>query len=106
MSSTTELVQRYFELAPQHDPGPYLEQFSADAVLEDEGVEHRGVAAIRTWRRQATPVAYTVHDITTSAAGQDAHVDIAGDFPGSPVLLTHHFTFTDDEHIATLTIRG
>ena len=29
----------------------------------------------------------------------------AGDFPGSPVQLTFGFVFTDDGHIAALTIR-
>ena len=104
MSTSTELVQRYFDLAPGEE-APYLAQFTPDTVLEDEGVEYRGVLAIGAWHRLTPPVVYTIHDVATSSDGYEARVDIAGDFPGSPVPLTHHFTFTDDEHIATLTIR-
>ncbi|HZE31946.1 MAG TPA: hypothetical protein VE198_10965 [Actinoallomurus sp.] len=38
-------------------------------------------------------------------AGEAAHVEVAGDFPGSPVCLTFHFAFTADGRIAVLTIR-
>ena len=105
MRTSTELVRHYFELAGHRNADPYLSQFSPDAVLEDEGVEYRGAAAIGAWHRKAPPVVYTVHDVTADGDGHAARVDIAGDFPGSPVPLTHHFTFTDDEHIATVTIR-
>jgi hypothetical protein len=103
-SVAADLVHRYFELAPRHDPGPFLAQFAHDAVLEDDGDEHRGAAAVEAWYRGSPPVAYTVHDVTPNGGGHEARVEIAGDFPGSPVALTHHFTFIDDEHVATLRI--
>ena len=37
--------------------------------------------------------------------GCDAAVDIAGDFPGSPVRLTFHFEHDSSERITKLTIR-
>jgi ketosteroid isomerase-like protein len=101
-----ELVHRYFELAAKADVDAYLPQFTEDALVEDEGRERRGVAAIREWRREVVPVTYTVRDVRSDGDGHDARVDIAGDFPGSPVRLTFHFQFTPEGRIAVLRIRG
>jgi hypothetical protein len=105
MSNARELVDRYFDLAPQADSGAYFAQFADDAIVEDEDQTYRGIAAIRAWRTKVPRVAYTVHDVTTASTGHDAVVDIAGDFPGSPVSLTFHFQFAADGRITALTIR-
>jgi hypothetical protein len=105
MTDTATLIHRYFSLAPRADTADYFAQFADEATVEDEGVERRGIDAIRAWRTEVPRVAYTVNDIVTTARGDDAHVDIAGDFPGSPVGLTFHFEFTPDGHIAVLQIR-
>ena len=105
MTDSTTLIHRYFRLAPQADVDAYFAQFAEDAIVEDEGVQRKGIDAIRVWRTQVPRVAYTVHDIFTNDTGNDAHVDIAGDFPGSPVRLTFHFEFTPAGHIAALYIR-
>jgi hypothetical protein len=73
--------------------------------VEDEGEQRHGIAAIRAWRGKVPLVAYTVHDVRRSGAGHNAHVDIAGDFPGSPTRLTFHFQFAADGRITQLTIR-
>jgi hypothetical protein len=99
-----ELIHRYFELAPGADREAYFAQFAEDALVEDEGRERKGVAAIREWRGEVPPVTYAVRGIDPNGAGHDAYVDIAGDFPGSPVRLTFHFEFTD-RRISLLTIR-
>jgi hypothetical protein len=100
-----ELIHRYFDLAVQPDLEAYYAQFAEDALVEDEGRERRGVAAIREWRGEVPPVKYDVQEITPNGAGHDAYADISGDFPGSPVRLRFHFQFTADGHIALLTIR-
>ena len=74
-------------------------------VVEDEDQAHRGIAAIRAWRSKVPRVAYTVHDVKATTTGHDAAVDIAGDFPGSPVSLRFHFQFAADGRITALTIR-
>ena len=56
-----------------------------DAIVEDEDQTHRGIAAIRAWRTKVPRVAYIIHDVKATTTGHDAAVDIAGDFPGSPV---------------------
>ncbi len=105
MSNARELIDRYFDLAPRPDAGAYFAQFADDAVVEDEGQAHRGIAAIRVWRTKVPRVAYTVHDVKPAGTGHDAAVDIAGDFPGSPVTLTFRFQFAANGHITALTIR-
>ena len=105
MSNARELIDRYFDLAPQPDADAYFAQFADDAIVEDEDHAYRGIAAIRAWRTKVPRVTYTIHDVTTSSTGHDAAVDIAGDFPGSPVTLTFHFQFAASGHITALTIR-
>jgi hypothetical protein len=100
-----ELIHRYFDLAVQPDREAYYAQFAEDALVEDEGKERRGVEAIREWRGEVPQVKYSVQEIAPNGAGHDAYADISGDFPGSPVRLTFHFEFTQDGHIALLTIR-
>jgi hypothetical protein len=46
-----------------------------------------------------------VHAVQSGHWGCDAAVDIAGDFPGSPVRPTFHFEFDASERISKLTIR-
>jgi hypothetical protein len=100
-----ERIDRYFRLAASPDLEAYYAQFTADALVEDEGRERRGIAEIRQWRTEVPPVKYTVERVTANGAGYDARTEIAGDFPGSPVSLTFHFEFTGDGHLAVLTIR-
>jgi ketosteroid isomerase-like protein len=104
VTDTGTLIRRYFELASQTDTQAYFAQFTDDATVEDEGVQRKGVDAIRAWRTEVPRVRYTVNDIVTADPGHDAHVDIAGDFPGSPVGLTFHFEFTANGRIAALVI--
>jgi hypothetical protein len=98
MTTTTELVDRYFALAPQADTGPYFAQFAEDATAEDEGVSYHGIEAIRAWRTSVPPVSYEVLDVQK--------IGDSGDFPGSPVVLRFHFTFTDDGLVESLAIRS
>jgi hypothetical protein len=104
MTTTTELVDRYFAMAPEADTEPYFAQFAADATAEDEGVIHRGIDAIRAWRASVPPVSYAVLDVRTVDEEHTARAEISGEFPGSPVVLSFRFTFTDDGHIETLAI--
>lgn len=104
MTDTTTLIHRYFDLASQADRQRYFAQFTEDATVEDEGVARKGIDAIRAWRTEVPRVAYTVHDIVPADPGHDAHVVIAGAFPGGPVRLTFHFEFTANDHIAALNI--
>lgn len=103
---TQSVINRYFQLAPLSDTDAYFAQFAADAVVEDEGHEHHGVDAIRAWRSEVPAVSYEVRGIRGADGEHIARASIAGDFPGSPVELDFHFTFTDDALIDCLRIRA
>ncbi|WP_239308976.1 MULTISPECIES: nuclear transport factor 2 family protein [unclassified Frankia] len=96
-------IRRYFELAAHPDQAAYVDQFAADALVEDEGRNYQGIDAIRSWRGEVPLVTYTIKSMRRN--GQDARVEIAGDFPGSPVELAFHFEFDPAGKLQLLTIR-
>jgi ketosteroid isomerase-like protein len=106
VTDSTDLVDDYFRLARQADTDAYFAQFTQDAVAEDEGHEYHGIDAIRAWRQTVPLVTYIVHDVVFRDGEHVVHADITGDFPGSPVTLAFHFTFTGDGHIHALAIRA
>jgi hypothetical protein len=105
-----EQIRRYFALAAQPDREAYFAQFRADALVEDESRDYHGIDAIRTWRREVPRVSYRIkaiqHRDQPGARGHDARVEIAGEFPGSPVELTFHFEFDPVGKLQVLTIRS
>jgi SnoaL-like domain len=105
MKNISERIQQYFDLATQPDSDAYFAQFTPSAIVEDEGHEHHGVDAIRAWRTRVPRVTYTVQDLEPSETGAVTKVNISGDFPGSPVVLTFHFSFVADGRIEALAIR-
>ncbi|MCO1595349.1 nuclear transport factor 2 family protein [Micromonospora sp. RHAY321] len=103
--SAPAIVRRYFELAGQPDHEDYFALFAADAVVEDESTEYRGIEAIRRWRREVPLVSYEITDIEDTAAGTIVTVTITGDFPGSPFAgLRYRFSDYDDSSIWVLRI--
>jgi len=96
---------KYFELATHADLDAYFAQFTDDAVVEDEGRERHGIAEIRAWRTEVPPVTYAVRRLVRDGNTADADAEIAGDFPGSPVVLSFHFEYAPDGRIAVLRIR-
>ena len=103
MTSTEEL---YFELATQPDTDAYFAQFTDDAIVEDDGKKHEGVAEIRAWRTEVPRVHYDVQHVERHGRSAQARVEISGDFPGSPVLLRFDFDYAEDDRIAALRIRA
>jgi len=97
-------LRRYFETRRPARHRVYFALFADDATVEDEGREHHGLDAIRAWRAEV-PSSRTPSTPRTGRRRLRRHVDIAGDFPGSPVRLTFHFEFDPADRITTLTIR-
>ena len=104
MTDAHEVIRRYFVLAADPDLESYYAQFADDAVVEDEGQVHHGIAAIRAWRTSVPAVTYDVGSIERLDDGHRARAVISGDFPGSPVALAFGFT-VEDGRIRRLTIR-
>jgi hypothetical protein len=101
-----------------------LDCFTDDALVHDEGKDHLGRVAIRAWLGElaskytltyrvlgahrwpataatAAPTAAPTTTAPTTAAA--LRVEVAGNFPGSPVVLHQHFSLAGDR-IAALTI--
>ncbi|MET8907956.1 nuclear transport factor 2 family protein [Micromonospora sp. NPDC004551] len=105
MDTAPDIIRRYFALAGQPDKDPYLALFADDAVVEDEGRTHRGIAEIREWRRDTPLVSYEITDVEDTPAGTVVTATISGDFPGSPFAgLRFRFEDYDDANIRRLRI--
>ena len=76
-----------------------IAHYTIDAVVTDEGRDHRGAAEIRTWLgRAATEYTYTTTLTAAYRADQD-HFDVLhrlqGNFPGGIADLHFRFTLRD-----------
>ena len=79
------------------------ECFREDAVVRDEGREHRGVAAIKAWHREANAkYRYVLEPIEASASGPRVVVRarVTGDFPGSPIEPQFSFVISDERIVS------
>lgn len=99
-------IAAYFSAANARDSDATAACFTDDAVVHDEGRDMQGSSAIRAWKEQ-TDAKYRPRFHVTDAAHVDGRtivtVEVAGDFPGSPIAL--HFAFTlAGEKIALLEI--
>ncbi|MBB5747635.1 nuclear transport factor 2 family protein [Brevundimonas variabilis] len=75
-----------------------LQTFASDAVVRDDGGEHRGRQALRGWIRDATLAASAVFtpDTCQEENGQVVLNGLThGNFQGSPIRFTLRFTLED-----------
>ena len=80
--------------------------FTEDAVVKDEGHTHRGRAAIKAWKRDASAkYEYTSEPFACEEKDGKMIVSshLVGNFPGSPVDLRFFFKLEGDK-IASLEI--
>ncbi|MFG0317682.1 MAG: nuclear transport factor 2 family protein [Planctomycetota bacterium JB042] len=92
-------VAAYLEAEKAKDARALARCFDAGAVVRDEGREHRGVAAIEAWHREANATApYVVEPLEAFVSGEAVVVRarVSGEFPGSPTELRHHFVLEGD----------
>lgn len=96
----------YFQAQNSGKTERFLDLFTADAVVADEGQEHRG-DAIRAWMDGAIAKYHPLHaDVTgLEPEGREtvAIANVSGTFPSSPVQLRYRFTLQNDK-IAALSI--
>ncbi|HEY4022660.1 MAG TPA: nuclear transport factor 2 family protein [Pseudonocardiaceae bacterium] len=99
-------IAAYLTAKQNHDVDALLATLSEDAVITDEGTHYRGADAIREWNQKAsTEVAatYAIREAVRLLDRTVVAVEVAGNFPGSPVTLFFHFTLRADK-VAALTI--
>lgn len=99
-------IQSYFDADGSEDAPPPLAAFADDAIVKDEGNIHIGHAAIKAWWRAAK--AQNQHRTTPREYSDNGNVttvraEVAGQFPGSPALLTFTFKIAADR-IAALEV--
>lgn len=93
-------IAAYFLATNAHDIDAALAPFAESAMVKDEGRQRRGTAAIRDWIEETMrKYRHTVEVIAVESAGGKSIVTgrVAGNFPGSPVVLRHEFTLAGDE---------
>lgn len=71
----------------------YANCFSETAVVLDEGKIHKGKTEIREWIEKANTEYQTVmKPLEYYEADEILKAEVSGNFPGSPVVLTYHFS--------------
>lgn len=107
MSTTLPAPLAAYLAAKQNRDGDALiATLTDDAVITDEGNEYHGKQEIRAWHEKASVAVnatYRIGEAATVGRRTIVEIDVAGDFPGSPVTLYFHVTFRDDK-IAALTV--
>lgn len=99
--ATPPVVTRYLKAADAADAQGCADCFTADGFVLDEGVTHRGRAAIADWRvTTAARWTYTTTVTGVRELGADGEfrvdVRVEGDFPGAVADLTFGFTLDGD----------
>ena len=99
-------VATYLAAEKAKDTETLARCFRDDAVVRDEGREHRGVAAIKAWHREANAkYRYAIEPLDASASGPTVVVRarVTGDLPGSPIEPRFTFAVSGDR-IASLEV--
>ena len=84
----------YFAGANARDADGVAASFAEDGIVHDEGGVHRGRAAIRTWAEETGRKYRFRADVLSIAEFGDQTIvtaRVSGNFPGSPIELTHRF---------------
>jgi len=101
-----KVVAAYVEAYNARNREAAVACFSEEALVHDEGKDHRGRKAIREWIGE-TIERYQPLLSPGKIEGSDRNpvvaVTVSGSFPGSPVTLSFHFTI-EEGRIAELKI--
>ncbi len=100
MTTTPDVIARYYASAAEGDLDALLDCFTPQAHVFDEGQHHHGLAEVRRWReRVASRYTYTTEITGTRQTTDDEYVvatHLEGDFPGGVVDLEQKFTVSGD----------
>jgi ketosteroid isomerase-like protein len=95
-------VATYLDAENAKDADMLVGCFAEDALVHDEGRDHRGRDAIRSWKREAdAKYRYVMEPLDASVneggKGVKLRARLTGDFPGSPVELDFRFTLANEK---------
>lgn len=99
MSTTPDVINRYYAASAAGDLDTLVACFAPAADVVDEGQSYHGLDEIRGWRESlASRFSYTL-DITGIEQTDDVEYVVSthleGDFPGGVVDLAQRFVLTD-----------
>ncbi len=91
-------VDKYFASEQTDDIEILSEIFAKDALVTDESATHRGLEAIKAWKKAGKLA--TSYMVEPKAVHQNetqtiVSAEVTGRFPGSPATLTYAFTLQD-----------
>ena len=101
-------ISAYVQATNERDNDAFGALFTKDAIVRDEGQEHRGVAEIRRWLTSTVEkYQFTLMPTRLSQEGTETILTakLSGDFPGSPLSMRFHFVLHEGK-ISKLDIRG
>lgn len=104
--SEDDAVERFVQAKQQGDVESALACFAPDAVVHDDGREHVGIDAVRTWMEDVSStfdLTYDVVAVRHEGMSTSAQVAVAGNFPGSPITF-HYDAQVVDGRIRALAI--
>ena len=91
-------VTKYIAAVDAKDSDMVALCFADDALVHDEGRNHRGLDAIRSWARKTqTKYKYVMEPLNASVSEETVKLRarLTGDFPGSPIELDYTFTIAN-----------
>ncbi len=91
-----KVIAELVEAQDNFDSKAYANCFTETAVVFDEGKTFKGKAEIEDWIEKANKeYQVTMNPLEYSEMKQTLKAEIAGSFPGSPLVLTYHYEFRD-----------
>ena len=95
MTPLPDVILSYQDAHDRRDTHVALASFTADAIVRDDGHEHRGAVEIRDWlSRTSVAFTYTRTMITASAVDDSTWLvtnRLEGNFPGGVVDLQYRY---------------
>lgn len=96
----TPLTTLFVESMNAQNSAAFITCFTPEAIVEDEGHTHRGIAEIQAWIEEAFAKYQPVLEVTAATNSETGAVitgTVSGTFPGSPIVLNYHLTIAQDQ---------
>ncbi len=93
-------IAAFFQAFNAQDVDACIALFAGDALVADEGHEHRGTPAIKEWIQKVNAEYKPNTEVTNLAYGGNEIVvtaQVSGTFRGSPIQIRYHFRLKDDK---------
>lgn len=94
------LLDSFVAATNGHDADALTACFAADGIVHDEGVTHRGHAAIRAWFEEVVEKYRFRIEVTGVETADDETMlatRVTGEFPGSPIELRYCLNIGDGQ---------